>query len=276
MDSTGTYTKGICGEKTMTLDAGHPSFLYVTVGTDPINDDLAIVFNTATAVITDCQVYTVSYTVAFADYASLATLTSTFTFELVDACIGATINTSAIGPLSAIWHTDSGSALNFAQTAFSDTVDTAATYPTGICGEKTVTLDAVTTPAFLSVVMDATDPVLNNFVVIYDYTAITPDEADIGVHTVTYTVEFKDDSRLATLTSTFTFEIQCPSAVVSSTLTQVIASYSVYDLAGPPLSLAAPVVVVYPVVCFTVGSFVITNDNAFGTTEFITSGLTTM
>ena len=124
--------------------------------------------------------------------------------------------------------------------------------------------------------MDSTDPVLDNFEIIYDYSAITPDEADIGVHTVTYTVTFKDDARLATLISTFTFEIQCPSAVVSSTLTQVIASYSVYDLAGPPLSLAAPVVVVYPVVCFTVGSFVVTNDNAFGTTEFITSGLTTM
>ena len=94
VDSTGTYTKGICGEKTVTLDAATtPSFLYRTVGIDPINDDLTIVFNTGTPVLADCQVYTVSYTVAFAEYASLATLTSTFTFELVDACIGATINT---------------------------------------------------------------------------------------------------------------------------------------------------------------------------------------
>ena len=73
-----------------------PSFLSVTVGTDPINDDLVIVFNyLAPPAITDCQVYTVSYTVAFADYASLATLTSTFSFELKDACAGATINSQS-------------------------------------------------------------------------------------------------------------------------------------------------------------------------------------
>ena len=45
VDSTTTYTKGICGEKTVTLGASTPSFLSVTVGTDPINDDLVIVFD---------------------------------------------------------------------------------------------------------------------------------------------------------------------------------------------------------------------------------------
>ena len=57
--------------------------------------------------------------------------------------------------------------------------------------------------------MDVTDPVLNDFEIIYDYSTITPDEADIKVHTVTYYVEFKDYASLVTtITSTFTFEIQ--------------------------------------------------------------------
>ena len=97
----------------MTLDTT-PSFLSVTVGTDPINDDLTIVFNTETPELADCQESTISYTVEFAEYASLATLTSTFTSELVDACNGASINMQSISPLSAIWDVDSGSALTFA------------------------------------------------------------------------------------------------------------------------------------------------------------------
>ena len=50
----------------MELDAGTPSFLSITVGTDPIIDDLTIVFDTsATIAFTECQVYTISYTVKF-------------------------------------------------------------------------------------------------------------------------------------------------------------------------------------------------------------------
>ena len=75
----------------MTLDPGTPSFLSVTVGSDPIDDDLKIELNTAIPVLADCQFYTVTYTVAFAEYPSLTTSVGTFTFKLVDACIAATI-----------------------------------------------------------------------------------------------------------------------------------------------------------------------------------------
>ena len=57
---------------------------------------------------------------------------------------------------------NSDKAYSFPQTAFSDDLDSAGTYTKGICGEKTVTLDPAT-PAFLSLVIDADDPLVNDF-----------------------------------------------------------------------------------------------------------------
>ena len=91
VDSAG-FPTGSCGEKRITLDGGTPSFLTIVSGADPVLDPFAIVFDTASPVITDCQVYTVSYTVEFVDYASSTSITETFSFELVDVCASATIN----------------------------------------------------------------------------------------------------------------------------------------------------------------------------------------
>ena len=89
--------------------------------------------------------------------------------------------------------------------AFTDSVDTGGLYATGICGEKQFVLDPSTTPAFLSFV-PGTDPVLDPFQIDYDETFAT--EADIMVHTITYTVSIVEYSGITTdFTGTFTFEI---------------------------------------------------------------------
>ena len=75
----------------MTLDAGTPDFLSVTVGTDPINDPLTIALDKDGLALTDCKVYEVSYTVNFDKIPTLDSITRSFTFEIVDACAGATI-----------------------------------------------------------------------------------------------------------------------------------------------------------------------------------------
>ena len=65
VDATGTYAFGVCGVKTFTLDVGSPSFLSVTPGTDPINDDMTIAINTGLVTSAHAQTHTISYTVAF-------------------------------------------------------------------------------------------------------------------------------------------------------------------------------------------------------------------
>ena len=65
VDTSGTYAFGICGVKTLTLNAGTPSFLSATPGTDPINDDMTIAINTGAVTVAHAQTYTISYTVAF-------------------------------------------------------------------------------------------------------------------------------------------------------------------------------------------------------------------
>ena len=63
-----------------------------------------------------------------------------------------------------IWTEDNSYSLSVS--AFTDSVD-GGTYSTGICGEKRVTLDAGS-PAFLTVVADSVDPILNPFQLQYD------------------------------------------------------------------------------------------------------------
>ena len=92
VDSAGSYAYGICGVKTITLNAGTPTFLSVTAGADPINDDSTILLDSSSVTIAHAQVYTISYTVTFADYAGLSTLSGSFIFEIIDACAGATVN----------------------------------------------------------------------------------------------------------------------------------------------------------------------------------------
>ena len=68
--------------------------------------------------------------------------------------------------------------------AFTDSVD-GGIYTTGVCGEKRVTLDAGS-PSFLSIALDVSDPTLNPFSIDYDESQAT--EADVGVHTISYTI----------------------------------------------------------------------------------------
>ena len=80
--------------------------------------------------------------------------------------------------------------------AFGDSVDGASNiagtgnYAIGICGEKEITLDAGT-PAFLTLTPDSSDPILNAFTIDYDETNASEAD-DIGIHTIQYTVTFKE------------------------------------------------------------------------------------
>ena len=78
--------------KPLTLNTGNPSFLSVTPGSDPINDDMTIAINTGAVTIADAQTYTISYTVAFSNDPSALQITGSFTLKLIDACSGATVN----------------------------------------------------------------------------------------------------------------------------------------------------------------------------------------
>ena len=62
------------------------------------------------------------------------------------------------------WTVDSK---EFANQAFTDSVDILSLHSTGICGEKEVTLD-VSSPPFLSLVPDSSDSVLNDYKIVYD------------------------------------------------------------------------------------------------------------
>lgn len=148
-------------------------------------------------------------------------------------------------------------------------MDDTGTYSTGICGEKTITLDAGT-PSFLSLTPDILDPVLNPSTLAFDSASATG--SDIGTYTIGYTVIFKEYPALAALTATFTFELKCPDSVVSSSLDTPVPSSPafVYDLALEPIEIAYPVISVNPAECFTVDSFELSNFYAFSNTDFIT------
>lgn len=146
-----------------------------------------------------------------------------FTINFVDACRSANIVDSAITYPSVTWHADLTETLSVA--AFKDSVDGATdlagtgVYSTGLCGEKLVTLDP--TIAFMTLTKDATDPVLNNFVIDYDQASAT--DSDVKLHTIGYTVTSKEYSALIpALTSSFSFEIVCPATITSSTLQQAM------------------------------------------------------
>ena len=79
-----------------------------------------------------------------------ATMTSQLTFNIVfsDACRSANVEAQSISFPTMIWSQDSTYELSVP--AFTDSVDTTNSYTTGICGEKSVTLDA-STPSFLTI-----------------------------------------------------------------------------------------------------------------------------
>ena len=85
IDAGGSYTKGICGEKTITLEVSTPSFLTLTADTiDPINADLNIAYDATLAFAADIKSHTIAYTVSSKEYPTLVPdITGTFTFEIL-------------------------------------------------------------------------------------------------------------------------------------------------------------------------------------------------
>ena len=92
-------------------------------------------------------------------------------------------------------------------------------------------------------------------------------DADIQVHTISYTVRSKEyPSIVADISGTFTFEIICPDNVMTSSLDTATIATSSYDLAsGLTSSLTLPVVSVNPSACFSVSTYEVT-DNVTGFT----------
>ena len=113
----------------------------------------------------------------------------------------------------------------FTFNAFTDSVDVTGVYPTGICGEKEISLD-IGGPTFLTLTPHVSDPILNPFALDYDDSLSI--DADVNmVHAVAYTVQFKQYSAIAPeKKTTFSFEVKCPASVVSSTLDTAVTSSS--------------------------------------------------
>ena len=88
--------------------------------------------------------------------------------------------------------------------AFTDSIDATGTY-SSLCGEKRLSLEA-NSPAYLSIVADLEDPVTKDFSVSYDHTKAT--EADIGTHTIDYTVSSVDYQMIPAIKGTFRFTIE--------------------------------------------------------------------
>ena len=126
-----------------------------------------------------------------------------------------------------IWTQDNTYSLSVP--AFTDSIDVAGGYARGICGEKIVTLDS-SAPSYLSISLDSVDPIMNPFMIEYDESLAT--EANIGVHSISYTVSFAEYSGIATdlTTETFTFEITCPTSSISYSEDAFVSSTTIFDL----------------------------------------------
>lgn len=138
---------------------------------------------------------------------------------------------------------------SLSEPAFTDSVDSLTTYPVGICGEKTVTLD-VGSPAFVSLT-PGTNPILDNFTL--DYSQSLATSGDIATHTVSYTVVFKEYAAIAaSSTGTFDLTIQCPSTppTYTDSFTQAPISYDL--LQDTSSTVPYPTIVTDPLGCFTV------------------------
>ena len=100
--------------------------------------------------------------------------------------------------------------------AFQDSVDTVATWGSGRCGEKTVTLTGI--PLSFIAIKPGSDPIADPFEINYSFVTVT--EADVGTHTISYEVAFTHYTGTGqTLTGSFDFEILCPTSINSSART---------------------------------------------------------
>ena len=116
-----------------------------------------------------------------------------------------------------------------------------------------------TPPAFISLTK-GTDPLTDPFTIDYDQSAAT--EADIGIHTISYTVTMTEYAALTTpITGSFTFEIECPILVATFNLDVPIVAYSDYDVgSNVTLSLTSPLVSVNPSQCYSVTTYTVVDS----------------
>ena len=99
--------------------------------------------------------------------------------------------------------------------AFTDSVDLSNNYEIGACGEKIVTFDPAT-PAFITLQVDATDPILNALKISYAEAQATTSDVEMS-HIIRYTVISKEyDSHINSLSDSFTVKIVCPDNVLYS------------------------------------------------------------
>ena len=68
VDTTGSYAFGICGVKTIALSVATPSFMSLTLGANQLVDVMTFTFDTSAVALADAAVYTIDYTVTFANY----------------------------------------------------------------------------------------------------------------------------------------------------------------------------------------------------------------
>ena len=139
--------------------------------------------------------------------------------------------------------------------AFSDSVDHALA-TSGICGEKTVTLDPASMPTFLSY-----DPAVQEPIAIV-YTETT-DDADRGTHIVNYSVAFKEYPSNQSISGSFTFEIECPASYdYPPNIVQPTQDEFEYDMAfkTAPLSIPIPAVTLSPGNCFSILSIEVIDE----------------
>ena len=129
--------------------------------------------------------------------ASLDTISTTtknfsFTIDFVDACRSAKIIEQKVEPSSPVYKESKEVTTVAKLTAFIDTLDQAQTYQKGICGQKLFTLDAETTPKFLTVLItDDLDPINSDIEIRYNPALAKHDDVTVDFK-IKFTVQFKE------------------------------------------------------------------------------------
>ena len=129
---------------------------------------------------------------------------------------------------------------------FADSVEQGS-YAQGTCGEKEVQL--VAPPSFISLTKGS-DPLTDPFTITYDDSTAT--EADIGTHTITYTVKIKEYAAITTqITGTFSFEIQCPTIAALTENSWTASSTTFSLMQNRSKTVAFPSISFSPTSCFS-------------------------
>ena len=84
VDASNAYPAGICGEKRITLDAGSPVFLTVTVdATNPTTLPFSVIYDNTKAFAADIRTHTVNYSVASVLFSlDITSISGTFKFTI--------------------------------------------------------------------------------------------------------------------------------------------------------------------------------------------------